>query len=87
MAECSISELSDSTNCSIGILLNLECNKISKSCSDKGLINVSDLSVKKLELLRWLTDLKEEDLVTLCLHHESVFLTHFESSQWKCCDP
>lgn len=86
MAECSFSK-SDSTSCSIGILLDLECNKTSKSCPNKGLINVSDLSMEKLELLRWRTDLKKEDLVTLCLHHESVFLTHFESFQWKCCDP
>jgi len=86
MAECSLSK-SDSTNCSIGILLKIECNKISKSCTSKGLLNVSDLSTNNLELLRWRTDLKEEELVTLCLHHESVFLTHFESSQWKCCNP
>ena len=86
MAECSLG-IANLANCSIGLLLNLECHKISKCVLHKDLINVTELSKEELELLQWRTNLNREDLVTICLHHKSTFLTIFESSQWKCCDP
>jgi len=80
---------SELANCSVGILMNeeVDCHTVSKHVSSKGLINITELSTEKLELIRWRTGLQEADLETICLHHENKFFTIFESSQWKCCDP
>ena len=76
-------------NCSLGIFMNAEkdCHKINKDVSSRGLRMVSELSSENIQLLRWRTNLQQEDLITICHHHENIFLTNFENFQWKCCDP
>ena len=70
---------------SIGILLKPTC-KTSKDAPN-GLTRIQDFDQESQDLLIWRSGLSEEDLQTVCYYHVKVFLTCFESSQLKCCDP
>jgi len=74
-------------NCSIGIQLNIDCHKSGASAVTQVLLNIKDMSQEKQDLLSLRTELSMDNLQTVCSHHEKIFLTHFEHSQWKCCDP
>lgn len=73
------------TKCSIGVQLNIKC-EIGKNATE-GLTSIIDFDEEKKDLLYWRSGLSREDLQTVCSHHEKMFLTGFESSQRKCCDP
>ena len=71
--------------CSIG--KNSEdskCHKTSfvKDCKLENIEEFDDESVILLELRTGLNN-----LTTICLHHEYVYLKKFTGSQRKCCDP
>ena len=72
--------------CSIGIELDIYCHKIANL--DSFSLKLSkDLDQESQKLLQWRTGLCDDNLQTVCNHHEKMFLTCFESSQMKCCDP
>ena len=52
---------------------------------DKNLIEQFD--VNDLELLTRRTNLKKEQITTICAHHHQMLVVRYEGNQKSCCDP
>lgn len=74
------------STCSVGELTTSECHKLTFN-RGIGIEIVSCLSDEDIKLLHLRTEVKPEELKTICLHHQSVYLKKFESLQKNCCDP
>lgn len=74
------------SKCSVGVKLDKECHK-QTYCRKVGLSPVAGLEKKSQELLSWRTDIKFGDEDMICQHHETVYLSRYESLQKFCCDP
>ena len=72
--------------CSIGLDLNDDCHKTAYS-RNTGLILATELSQENKRMLEWRSGLTLSDKSTICVHHEELFLSRFESLQKYCCDP
>ena len=72
--------------CSIGLDLNDDCHKTAYSRTT-GLILATELSQENKRMLEWRSGLTLSDESTICVHHEKVFLSRYESLQKYCCDP
>lgn len=72
--------------CSIGLLNLTECHKTTY-VSKRGLCNVSDLTEEELKLIKIRSELDAKEMVNICFHHKSLFLTKYEFLQKVCCDP
>lgn len=72
--------------CSIGLLNLTECHKTTY-LSKRGLCNVSDLTEEELKLIKIRSELDAKEMVNICFHHKSLFLTKYEFLQKVCCDP
>jgi len=65
----------------------VECHILNKYVHTKESVDVQELDAEDIELLRWRAELADAELETICLLHKSHFISHFEHSKWKCCDP
>ena len=78
-------------SCSVGQGAHDEanCHKITLTYGRAGLIKLSDISTKERELILWRSNLNTEmsEESTVCLHHQSLYFTKYNSLQQKCCDP
>jgi len=75
--------------CMIGSHLSDPCHKYSFS-KTAGIINLSELTLHEKDLLFLRCDFKETTTtgaMTVCLHHQAMFLKRYEYLQKNCCDP
>lgn len=72
--------------CCVGLLKQTECHKLTY-VKKKGLENVSDLSEEELNLIKIRSELDDKEIINICLHHKSLFLSKYEFLQKTCCDP
>lgn len=72
--------------CCVGLLKQTECHKLTY-VTKKGLENVSDLSEEELNLIKIRSELDDKEIINICLHHKSLFLSKYEFLQKTCCDP
>ena len=75
-----------SKKCSIGISLDLDCNKTIFSRA-VGIKFAKDVSSEERKLIVWRSKISLEDNSSVCFHHEKIYLTRYESLQRYCCDP
>ena len=79
--------------CSIAKLLLLQnCNKImKKSKKNKYIENVDELTQDQRDLLLYWTDLKREDVTSVCSYHQNYFginnANFFYGRKKQCCNP
>jgi hypothetical protein len=74
--------------CFVGGQLNDACHLL-VYCRKKGFLSITDLSDDDRQLLLWRTGIESQpsSLERICLHHEALFLSRYESIQKFCCDP
>ena len=72
--------------CSIGTILNLNCNVCENRKDFK--IDVEDLSLLEYRLLKIRTKIKDFDtLENVCKYHKTQFVTEFSNYYRRCTDP
>ena len=73
--------------CDVGKLLEEQCNKLD-FVRTIGITNMSDLNVDNCEELLWRAGLlsKQNDIKTICKHHEQVYGYAYLKKQRKCRD-
>ena len=72
--------------CKIGISLGEECHKRTH-CRKTGFIKISALESDDRRILSWRCGMFFDEADQICLHHEKVYVTRFESLQKSCADP
>ena len=72
--------------CSIGTILNLNCNVRENRKNFK--IDVEDLSLLEYKLLKIRTKIKDFNTVeNICKYHKTQFVTEFSNYYRRCADP
>ena len=74
------------SNCKIEESLNEECHKFAY-CGKKGLLPIFEFKEPDRHLIQWRCGIQLKDENQICLHHEKVYLTHYQSLQKYCSDP
>jgi hypothetical protein len=73
----------ESQTCSIGDILNLECNKDAYVSNS----SINEIPEENKYLLSLRTGIKKDLLKTICTHHWLQFGNYYTSYQKSCCDP
>lgn len=74
------------TPCKIGLHLNDECHKLTY-CRRSGFVSCSELSQGDKDLLQWRSGVHLTSQDQICMHHEKLYLSRFETLQKYCSDP
>jgi hypothetical protein len=73
--------------CSLGVASQSACHQTTYFTAPCRLRNVSELDLEQQELLKRRSAISISVDAQICGHHESLFLTNFESLQRSCCYP
>lgn len=79
-------EVTDLFPCTIGNADNSACHLTSYNWR-KGLKLITEYTPENQLLISWRCGLSFANTSQICLHHEALFLTQFESLQRNCCNP
>ncbi len=74
------------SRCTVGTKLDQECHKTYYT-RKVGLKQVAALEKKSQELISWRSGITFSSEDSICLHHETVYLSRDECRQTSCCDP
>ena len=71
--------------CSVGAILNLDCN-VGKQ-KNNVMIDIDELPLRELELLRIRSNIGVEYMNDICKNHRCKFISDFSNNYRKCLDP
>ena len=74
------------SRCSVGMVLNSECN-LSSYTEKVEMYFYEGLTEEEKYLFLARTTIPEKDMHSVCLHHKLRYLDYFSSFEVKCCDP
>ena len=74
-------------SCSIGEIEESDCHSIAHTHGKTRLIPITEYSPEDTDLIVWRTEIRKNNLKTICLHHQKLYLEKFASRNHFCANP
>ena len=80
-------EIMSLPSCSIGETEESDCHSIAHTHGKTRLIPITEYSPEDTDLIVWRTGIRKNNLKTICLHHQKLYLEKFASCNHCCANP